>query len=275
MANARLSPEIRGALDKYAAQRGALSSGQEQFPQETPKPSTQAQRRPLRTRLGVLGIGAALLAAVGVTFAPPLFQQLTHALESPNKNQGEIQLVSEPDNIVAKRPGPRSGAEVELYPDGLFQLDATNGVHLRAQLHIIGQNTHMKGGIFLGNEYLYRPNQRSNMKRIILAIENQKLVFRYYDGATVMGDFSFVEELSRLESRYTDEARLTTGLVLDRQGRTVQVLLPTGEYTDTIDLQGSIFDANPNSKTLTVGVYSDTRTTTKLENLTQIPTLGI
>lgn len=105
MPNSNLSPEIRGVLDKYIAQRKALSpdkqtSKQEKSPQEAPESSTQARKRPLRSRLGVLGVGAALLAAVGFTFAPPFLEQLTRANVEARSQKVDLSNLLQLDNKV-------------------------------------------------------------------------------------------------------------------------------------------------------------------------------
>lgn len=79
-----LSRERRISLENFI-QKGGRKESSRPVHKEVVEPFTQTQRRPLRSRLGVLGVGIALLAAVGVTFAPPVLEYFSRANAEESK----------------------------------------------------------------------------------------------------------------------------------------------------------------------------------------------
>lgn len=83
-----LSRERRISLENFIKKNGGRKESSRPVHEEVEEvvePSTQAQRRPLRSRLGVLAVGTALLAAVGVTFAPPVLEHFSRANAEESK----------------------------------------------------------------------------------------------------------------------------------------------------------------------------------------------
>lgn len=248
MPNSNLSPEIKGALDKYIAQR------------EAPNPSTQTQRRPLRSRLGVSVVGTALLAVVAVTSASPFLEQLTRANVEAQSQKVDLPNLLQLDNkvwepmpgypvwrrtlILSPDPQKNSNLPWELIllnsPDDNFKtqssfpyvtgkslmkqqgpINTEHGAIVATNFNISGDPNTPKnplitdGGIIIENNTISEAEKRS----IYFSVDGDELQLHYLIGTTDMSKAELKLIIAKLQS-----GNAVVGVKIDESGTVIQPL---------------------------------------------------
>lgn len=143
-------------------------------------------------------------------------------------------------------------------------IETSGDTVVMAELELDNTPTGMNTGIIVHNG---EPMKEGNHRRIVVGAKDSDLFFAFWDGSPEGNYTVNIPSISQVSYDAENRLLLSVGIYLPKDGKNSQILLPDGQTSPIINLNGSSFN-NPGSRKIDVAVSTTPKVTNTIHRLT-------